>query len=320
MTLEDGALDPDVGLEPPASGSPDGGAAAGAIPAGNQDDLVTLRIKDEEYRLPSDEVQAFADRLGWDKDELVEALQIGRDGRNVYRTIASEKDRLRQAWEDINALRANAAPEPAPAPARAASPGGGLSRPRPPAEDITGQLLWTADVMERMLPVLERLPTIEEVVNRTASTAEERERLIEVQTERSAAATAYNEVSANWKREGYELPPQHVLEQKLRQFPISDDIDMSWSEIWDQVAWMVAGPRIARQARRKAVLDGHTPRTAAPIAPAHRGFGGGAPAAPAPGQGEGPKSLEQLEAEGKALERQLSGVTVADVAPALSRR
>ena len=327
-----GEMDLDVGLSGPGSLDPATQTPAGE-PVGSPtgEDFVELRVKDEEYRLPRDEFQAMADRLGWSTDELSEALQIGRDGRNLYRGIASEKDaaqaEIRQAWEDFHA-RTGASPGPQrgtglPPPAPV-----GSSRNRPPAEDVTGQMIWVADTMERILPTLERLPTIEQTLNQTHSRTEQREQMAEQQAERAQAATAYNDVRANWEREGFKLPPQPELEGMLRRFPITDDIDLSWHEVWDAVGWMVAGSRNARMARRRAVLDSATPRTAQPTAAAHRGAAGGGMLSPAPpqgmpppsGYGQDPKTNEQLLAEGAALERQLSGVSVADVAPMLSRR
>lgn len=318
-------FDVEIGLGAPESAS----AGATAPPAGEPatpppDDVEELRIKDEEYRVPKDEFQAFADRMGWSTDELREAIQIGRDGRNVYRGIAAEKERLAQAWENLNGQVRPAAPaapgHPGPG-LPPAQPGG--FRQRPPAEDVTGQMLWLADMMERVAPALERLPTIEEIVNRTAQTSEERERQSEVNAERAQASSAYNEVSANWKREGFELPAQRVLEAELRKFPISDDLDLSWHEIWDRMGWMIGGARLVRQTRRRAVLDSQTPRTVAPTPSA--GYRGGAPPAPAGAQPASnpdgsPKSQEQLDQEFAAMSRTLQGVSVADVAPALSRR
>ncbi len=319
-------FDLEVGLDGPASPSPeprDPPAGEPATPP--DDDFVELRIKDEEYRVPKDEFQAFADRMGWNVDELRESLQIGRDGRNVYRTIAAEKARLAQAWEDLHGQGRTPAPT-APAPAGPGLPPGqpGGFRPRPPTEDVTGQMLWLADMMERIAPSLERLPTIEEMVNRTAQTSEERERQSEVNAERAQAHSAYNEVAANWKREGFELPAQRVLEAELRKFPISDDLDLTWHEIWDRMGWMIGGARLVRQTRRRAVLDSQTPRTVAPTPTSgYRAQPAAMPAAVTETHPDGtPKTAEEIRLDREFAEtsRRLQGISVADVAPALSRR
>ena len=320
--LELGVSGPEA-LRDPAVADP--AAAGAATPEGAappSDDFVEFQVKNEDFRVTKTRFQEMADEMGMSVDELKETLQIGRDGRNIYRSIAEERRKISEAWEAVNnAERArSSAPAREPAHAPAAAP---TARSRPPAEDVHGNVLWLADQFERIQPILERLPTIEEAVNRSAMTSEQRERQAEINHERVISTTAYNEVAANWEREGFgKLPPKEVLEARLRRFPISDDVDMTWHEVWDAVGWMEAGSRVARMQRRRAVLDGQTPRTAAPSPAAHRAAPAPIPA-PVPassGGSGGPRSNEELLAEAARLERQLSGISVADAAAALSRR
>lgn len=323
-----GEFDLEIGLGGPGSSPPDPGQPppAGEPATPPDDGMLRLRIKDEEYEVPKDEAQALADRMGWSLDDLAETLQIGRDGKNIYRNIAEERGRLRQGWEDLEQERrgtpASHAPQGGQGPAY---PGGQPQsgfRPRPPSEDVTGQMLWLAEVMEQALPALSRLPTIEESVNRSAMTSEERERQAEINAERAQASSAYNDVAENWRKQGFQLPAQRVLEAELRKFPISDDLDLTWPEIWDRMGWMIGGAALVRQTRRRAVLEGSTPRTLAPMAPAHRASPGMPAAAPTPAvTNDGtPKTEEQLQAEFAAMSRTLQGVSAGDVAPHLSRR
>ena len=316
--IELGVGGPEGQLEP----APDPAAGA-ATPAAASDDFVEFQVKDEDFRVTKTRFQEMADEMGMSVDELKETLQIGRDGRNIYRSIAEERRRISEAWETINAERARPQHPGAPAREPAHAPTAATARSRPPVEDINGQVLWLGDTIERILPVLERLPTIEETVNRSVTMSEDGARNLEISRERAISTAAYNEVAANWEREGFgKLPPKTVLEERLRRFPISDDVDMTWHEIWDAVGWMESGSRVARMQRRRQVLDAQTPRTAAPIPAAHRGGPAPIPApVPAsPGGSGGPRTNEELLAEARMLEQKLSGITVADVAPHLSRR
>src|SRR6185295_16403098 len=100
---------------------------------------------------------------------------------------------------------------------------------------------------ETIAPQLERLKTIEDMLANTNGSIEASRRLQDEAEERATALSAYSEVADTWKKNGWEIPSQRELERRLQQIPLSDDLNLTWHDIWDNVAWMVAGPNLIRK-------------------------------------------------------------------------
>lgn len=282
---------------------------------GGEPEFFEVKVRDESWKAPRDLTQQFADALGWPMEKLQERLQIGYDGSRVYENLNQKRDELEEYQRELEEIRdglrqRGVQPEAErgyqPAQPTVRQPAG----PRPPAHDVTGTVLWLADQIERMSPLLERVPEIERGLSRTHETIEERERTRDFIEERSFAMQAYDGMVEDWKKQGFgDPPPRKDLEAYLRRFPMSDNVDMSWQEIWDAAAWAVGGSQVARRQRRQAVLDSQHPEARIiTTAPASRSAGPVNPNAPKPLTGQ--ESMAELEGNIKQLESELSGMTL----------
>lgn len=301
----------------PTQGAPEGqpeSQPASAPEAPAEPEFVDLKNREETWRVPKDLFTQFADHIGWDPNRLKDAIEIGSDGRQLYGRIDEERERLAEEARQLQAIRQQfeqvrqqpqapqypqqyrqqyqPAPEFRPVPQR------------PSAQDVTGNVLWAADMLERIAPVLERIPEIERSQQYINQSIRQRDEAIETAEERSVAMRAYQETADAWKKEyGIEPPSQRELEAFLRRFPISDNIDMPWTEVWDKVAWMVKGPAAFRQARRQAVLNSQKPEAEIRV-PLNRAGVSAAP--PMNGSGINP-SQEELDRQFNEMARRLEG-------------
>ena len=243
-------LDPQgLPLEAAPEGQPTPPAGAGPEP-----EFVEIRNRGLEYEAKVDrtDFEAFADRLGLDTEKLKQALQIGLDGTRLYEEVNDERDRLRQIAAELDRARsAGTQPATPQGPVQPVRQQRYTQRP----EDVEGSVMWLAEQFESLRPTLERVSTIEQILGDIKNRTEQSEELRETAEERASALKAYNEVAENWTKQGWKIPAQRELERELRRFPISDDVDLTWHDIWDRVAWMVSGPSIVRNSRRQAVLD-----------------------------------------------------------------
>lgn len=274
-------------------------------------EFVEFKNRDFEREVPKDLVQQFADALDLDVDRVRQAVQIGLDGTRLYEQVNDERDKLRQAWADLAARAQEAGGLERPRPAAPQQPQAppGRYAPRPAAEDIYGNVAWLAEHFERVAPMLERLPQLEELVSDTRARIEFADEQRENAEEKAVAFKAYNDVATNWKKQGWgDLPTRQRLQEVLRRIPLSDDVDLTWHDIWDQVGWMVAGPDIARRQRRQAVLDIQKPGTR--ISTAASGAPMGAPVSRPPANGDDDSALNNEAAE---IEAALKGQTLAGV-------
>lgn len=301
-------LDPQ-GLPPEAAPEGQPTPSADAAP---EPEYVEIRNRAIEYegRVEKEQFQDFADKLGLDADRLRQALQIGLDGTRLYEDLNEERDRIRQAAEEVARLREAQGRTPTTRPTESGQPPARERYvTRPPEGDVPGNIYWLADTMERLQPLLERVPHIESTLEETRRRFERAEEQKDIAEERSAAHRAYSEVAESWKKQNWNIPSQKELERELRRFPISDDIDLSWHDIWDRVAWMVNGPKIVRDARRQSVLDTQNNKGGKITIPAS-GSMGMAPATPV---SNGADDNASLDAEAAQLEQQLKGATLAGV-------
>lgn len=275
-------------------------------------EYIDLKNRDESWRVPKDLFQQFADTIGWDVNRLKDSLEIGSDGRQLYGRIDEERERLAAEARQIQAVREQYEraqqqyrqpqyPGQYQAPSQPQGP-----RPRPPSEDVTGNVLWAAEMLERMTPYLERIPEVERNQSYINQSIRQRDEEIATAEERASALRAYQETAETWKKEyGVEPPPQRELEAFLRRFPISDDVDATWGEVWDRAAWMLKGPAVFRQARRNAVLEAQKPDARITVPVSRAGMG----SSPAPRVGQlGPNpSQEQLDQQFAEMTKMLGG-------------
>lgn len=276
-------------------------------------DTVEIRNRDYEGEVDKAQFEAIAQSLNLDPDKLRQAIQIGLDGTRLYEGIREERARIqaeREAWDSqrLAAMNNQTAPgyqypgqpygQPSPAPYQGPQARVPVQRPNP--NDVIGTVNWLADRMEALAPAIGRIPELDQMLQGTASQIQEAElRRIEVE-ERAAGTAAYNDVADYWKKQGLTLPPQERLAEALRAIPLSDDVEMSWHDVWDKIGWMVAGADNYRRARRHAMLDATRPNPTVrtPVSAAPQGV-------PRPtGQ---PGTIEDQIAQ---MESQLSGFTV----------
>jgi hypothetical protein len=268
-------------------------------------ELVEFKNRDWEAAVPRDLVDQFASALKMDPDRLRQSLQIGVDGTRLYESINDERDRLRVAAAEIERMRAE---RPAPAPPIYQPPAQVRYPTRPAHDDVIGSVGWLAERFEAIAPQLDRLKTIEEMLANTSTSIYESRRAQDEAEERATALGAYSDVSQEWKKNGWDMPDQRTLERKLQQIPLSDDTNATWHDIWNDVAWMVAGPTLIRKQRRQAVLDSQAPNARITIP------GGSAPIAgsrPASVRANGDDNAA-LDAEADAITRQLQGTTAGE--------
>lgn len=295
-------------------GTPEGQPEQPAQPeAAAEPEYLELKNRDESWRVPKDLAQQVADHLGWDVNRLKDTLEIGSDGRQLYGRVDEERERLAQEARQLQSIREQMEQarqqyqQPQYPPQRTAYPSPGSSPvvpPRPDPRDVTGTLLWQADMMERLAPLLDRIPEIEKNQLYMNQSIGQREEMRETAEERAVALRAYADTAERWEKEyGMKPPSQRELESYLRKVTISDDVNKSWNEIWDEAAWAIAGPRVYRQARRQQVLEAQKPearltvpgnRTAPAQAPSVNGLG------PNPTQ-------EELDAQFNQMVRKLQG-------------
>lgn len=300
MPPEFDELDPQ-GL-PPEQAAPEGQTTPTAD-AAPEPEWVEIRNRAIEYegRVEKDQFQDFADRLGLDADRLRQAIQIGLDGTRLYEDLNEERDRLRREAEAI-ASRETPRTPPIREPEAGKPQGPRGYATRPPEGDIPGNVYWLAETLERLEPLLERIPHIDNSLTETRERFEQERAAKDVAEERAQALRAYSDVKESWTKQGWSVPSQAELERELRRFPISDDIDLSWHEIWERVAWMMNGPAIVRRQRREAVLDTQRNKGGTISIPASGGRPG--PMVPA---SNGADDDASLEAEAAQISSQLQG-------------
>ena len=248
-------------------GQPDGVAPEPTVQAPPQGgdtipDYVEIKNRDDSWEVEREPFQKLADSMGMDVDRLKTALQIGIDGNRLYERLNDEQERLRAAWQELSEIRAQAQ-----RPATPQYPGPGTQPQqyqaplqRPPAQDITGNVLWMAERLDRLAPLMDRLPAIEEALTETRNQFQSSQERRDIAEERTHSLQAYQDVSQEWKKNGWgDLPSSEKLQQFLRRMPISDDVDSTWHEIWDAAGWALAGKEVARRQRRQAVMDNQRP-------------------------------------------------------------
>jgi hypothetical protein len=294
---------PEPGLPTP---EPEGQPAPAPAPE-PEPEYVEIKNRDFERQVTKGRFQEIADELGMDVDRLRQTVQIGLDGTRLYEQINDERDKLREAWGEIARMqqeatqRTTSPPPPTP-----------QHRPvsRPPAEDIYGNVAWLAEHFERISPALEQLPELRGLIEDTRRRVEQADNQREVAEERSVAFKAYSDVADNWKKQGWgELPQRQRMESYLKDFPISDDLNLSWHDIWERVGWMIEGPNIARRQRRQAVLDSQKPG-ARIVTPGSTSPHGTPMPSPATANGDDNAALEE---EAARLTAQLQGQNLAGV-------
>lgn len=274
-------------------------------------EMVEFKNRDYEATVERDLVDQFASKLNIDADRLRQAVQIGLDGTRLYESLNDERDRLRQGYAELERLRADMAKAPAQPPVYQ-PPAQLRYQSRPPVEDVIGSVGWLAERFEQIAPQLDRLKTIEEMLASTSSSIYDARRQADEAEERATAMQAYSEVSELWKQKGWgDIPSQRELERKLQQIPLSDDINSTWHDIWNDVAWMVAGPNIIQKIRRQTVSDMQKPaaRFTMPAGSAPM------PAARVPGPVANGDDTAALEAEAAAIAGQLGGLTAGQAFP-----
>jgi hypothetical protein len=283
-----------------------GGDAAAAAP---EPEFVEIKNRDDAWKVEKDLFESVADRLGMDVDRLRRAVQIGLDGARLYEEVNDERSRLAAAWEELARTRPREED-----PARPAYPPQPGQRPtqRPPAEDTTGNLLWLAERFESVLPNIERVSKLEEMLAETQNRFAQSEEAQQASEEKAIAISAYEDVKNEWKKQGFgDLPSRGELERALRRFPITDDVDLTWHEVWDQIGWMTAGPMVARRQRRQAVLDNQNPKARFTV-PANQAVGPTGPR-PAAREADGTDNAA-LDREYEELSRQIpDNATLANV-------
>jgi len=303
----------------PLDGEPVLGAEATPAPgpAPEGDDFLEFKNRDESWKAPKALAQQLADEMGWDLDQLKEAIEIGHDGRKIYQGINQTRDELEQRRTELEGILSEMQ-ERRVAPQDGRNGQGfddGRSRapmPRPAATDVTGTVFWLADQLERLSPLLSEIPEIKRGLERTHQTIEDREKAKDQAEERSHSMQAYDDMAQQWKKEwGSDPPPRIELERYLRRFPMHENVDMTWQEIWQGASWVVAGAQVARKQRRQAVLDSQQPEARITV-PVRR-----APGAPAGPMSRKPltgnETQEELAANIQDLESRLSGVTLAQL-------
>ena len=306
----------DLELGGPAGPGPaEGQATPDAPPApADEPEFLELKVRDESWRAPKSLAQQFADELGWPLEELKTRLEVGYDGNRIYQGINAERDELSEYRRELEGLRDQMLSRTAP------QDGNGRASPedrrvplsRPPGTDVTGTVLWLADQIERIAPLIERVPEIERGLSYTHQSIKDREEQRDLAEERVVAHNAYDDVADQWKKENLgELPPRRELEAILRRIPLSDDTDMSWHDIWDKVGWMVSGPSIARRQRRQAVLDSQHPEARITVPVSRAPLPPGSPSGPSPLTGN--ETMEELEKKIAGYEKELSGLTLGQI-------
>jgi hypothetical protein len=299
-------------------GTPEGQPEQTVQPeAATEAEYLDLKNRDETWRVPKDLAQQVADHLGWDLNRLKDTIEIGSDGRQLYSRVDEERERLAQEAHQLRAIREQMEQsrqqyqpqQPQYAPAYTQQPGQRpMATPRPDPRDVTGTLLWQADMMERLAPILERIPEIERNQQFINQSIGQREEMRETAEERSVAIRAYADTAERWEKEfGVKPPPQRELEAYLRTVTISDDVNKSWNQIWDEAAWAVSGPRVYRQARRQAVLAAQQPEARLTV-PGNRV----APAAQPQMNMGTPQTQEELDAQFNQMSRAVGSMTLQD--------
>jgi hypothetical protein len=296
-----------AGSEPAPGGEGEPGGEPAPLP-----DLVEFRGPDWSAEVERAEHDAYAAKIGMDPDDLRRAIQIGRDGNRLYEKINDEWDRIREERAALS--RRGGAPDggapggPPPAarpsgPPTAAAP----YRPtgeRPAPNDVVGTMNWLAERVAAQEALLSQIPEMRDLLTQTGRLITEREFASDVAEERAVAHDAYDTVADHWKKQGYTLPPRRELERVLQRIPLSDDSDLTWVDIWDNLGWMVAGPALVKAARRRAVLDSQRPDARIRV-PAASG-----PAAGHPGVPTGPNG--SAEDQIAAMESRIGGLTVGE--------
>lgn len=288
---------PDIGPAPDESQAPPPAVEAEPL------DYVEIKNRDETWEVDRDAFDKVASALGKDPDQLRTALQMGLDGSRHYERVNEERDQLRAAWQELAQIKAEAMR----APARQSDYSQTQPIQRPPAQDVTGNVLWMADRIDRLGQIIEKIPDLESALTETRQLVENREEQQEVATERVYALQAYQDTADQWKKSGWgEAPSYQRCQDFLRRIPLSDDVDMSWHDIWDATAWALGGKDVARRQRRQAVIDSKQPgaviRTPVNQAPtgARQNVSMSA-------------SGDMNEDEMKAAEQALQGMTLAEV-------
>ena len=288
--------EPEGGQQPPPALEP-------------EPEFVEIRNRDFERQVPKGEFERVATELGMDVDRLRTAVQIGLDGTRLYEQINEERDRLREAWNEIAAAQQAAAQRGQPQ-APQAPPTSLRPAARPPAEDIYGNVAWLAEHFERIAPYLERLPHLEELASETQRRIDSAESQREIAEEKALSVQAYSEVADNWKKQGWgDFPSRTRVMQYLRDFPISDDLNLSWHDIYERVGWMLEGPNVARRQRRQAVLESQKPSGVRIMPSGNTGPAGMPPPMPS-ANGDDNAALEE---EAQRITQQLSGQNLAGV-------
>lgn len=300
-------------------GTPEGQPDQPAQPeAAAEPEYLELKNRDESWRVPKDLAQQVADHLGWDVNRLKDTLEIGSDGRQLYGRVDEERERLAQEARQLQSIREQMEQarqqyqQPQYPPQRTAYPSPGSSPvvpPRPDPRDVTGTLLWQADMMERLAPLLDRIPEIEKNQLYMNQSIGQREEMRETAEERAVALRAYADTAERWEKEyGMKPPSQRELESYLRKVTISDDVNKSWNEIWDEAAWAVAGPRVYRQARRQQVLDSQKPEARMTV-PGNRATVS-SPQQMVPNAD--PQNQQELDAQFQKMRQAIGGMTLGD--------
>ena len=279
-----------------------------------EQEYLDFKNRDETWRVRKDLAQQFADEIGWDVNRLKDTIEIGSDGRQLYSRVDEEREQLRRQAEQLQAVREQMQqsrqqyqPPQYPAPTQQGYQPQARPMQRPPAQDVTGTLLWQADMLERLIPVLERIPEIEKNQTYINQSIRQRDESLDTAEERAIAMRAYQETAELWEKEyGMKPPSQRELEAYLRTVTISDDANKSWGQIWDEASWALSGPRVYRQARRNAVLQSQQPN-ARMVVPQNQ-----APVMQAPSINR-PQNNGDLAQTIRDQEAALRGVTVGDV-------
>lgn len=269
-------------------------------------DYVEIKNRDDVWEVDRGAFQQVADALGMDVDRLKTAVSIGVDGNRAYERLNQDREELQSLRQELaqmeRSIRQGAT--------RAVQPSQSMPpaqpMPRPPANDVTGNLLWMAERLERLGPVLDRVPVIEQALTETRAQYEADMEDRQAMTERAYALQAYQDTVDLWKQKGWgEVPSREKLEGWLRRIPISDDVDASWHDIWSSAAWAVAGPDVARRQRREQTRDAMRPGARITV-PTNQ-----APLASAPASAS--SNGQMSERDMQDAEQALQGVTLRDL-------
>lgn len=253
-------MDDDMGLGlPEDTPAPEGTPEPTPEPA-PEPDYVEIKNRDEVWDVDRAAFEAVAKALGKDVDDLRTAVQMGLDGSKAYQRVNEERDQLRAAWQELAQIKAESMRAPATRPAGPAYSQDQPPMARPPAQDVTGNVIWMADRIDRLGQLIDRIPALETALTETREAVQEREEQQQVSEERVYALQAYQDTAEQWKKNGWgELPSYERCQQFLRRIPLSDDTEMSWHDIWDSAGWAIGGKDVARRQRRQAVIDNTKP-------------------------------------------------------------